>query len=64
MAQKISFQSLFLTFLFLFKKYDWGVFETITDIPKKTSFKSVAALSVHLDLVDSVSFHAWEKPFL
>ena len=64
MSQTSSFQGLFLTVLFLLNKSDSGLFETVTYKPKGKFLKTVAALSVHLFMVDSAFFHPGEITFL
>ena len=50
--------------LSVFLKSDSGLFETVTYKPKGIFLKTVAALSVHLFLVDSVLFHLGEITLL
>ena len=64
MPQTINFQGLFLTVLFLLNKSNSGVLATGSYKPKGIFFKTVAALSVNLFLVDSVFFHPGEITFL
>ena len=64
MPQNINFQGSFLTILFLLNRSDSGLFETVTYKPKRIFLKTVAALSVHLFLIDSVFFHPGEITFL
>ena len=63
MSKTISFQGLFLSVLFFLNKSDSGLVETVTYKPKGIFLKTVATLSVHLFLVDSVFFHP-EEMFL
>ena len=59
-SQTITLQGLFLSVFILLNKSDSGLSETVTYNPKRISLKSLAALSVHLFLVDSVFFHPCE----
>ena len=64
MPLNISFQGLFLTVLFVLNKIDSGLFETVTYKPKGIFLKTVAVLSVHLFVVNSVSLHPGEITFI